>query len=229
MQGILKLPIELRCAILRELSTVEDLWSAVQSTRVLYEAFQLESRLMGSMTSAQIDTKLLPYVAALVDFDRSTPKDSRNRSRILEQFFSKSPSQAKEELAEISPREAVHAIDTYNAIKSFAEKYAAQAFALLQKEKVFDTSTPPFSPSEMHRIERSFYVFELFCVLYGKLGNLEENPLSPEREGFFRQAAPWENEQLACVDEFLIEQFRPGRSSLPHQVMAILTLKTSFR
>lgn len=170
---------------------------------------------MGSVLSAQIDTKLLPYVAALVEFDRSPQKDPQNRSRILQQFFSKTPSQAKEELAEIVPREAVHAIDTYKAIKSFAEKYAARAFALLQKERIFDVSTPPFSPSEMHRIERSFYIFELYCALYGNLDHMTGSMFSPEREEFFAQATPWENEQLACVNDFLIKEFRPGKSFLP--------------
>ena len=61
---------------------------------------------------------------------------------------------------------------------------------------------PPVSRHEMSRVQRGFYRFEVYCNLFcdpevfraGEIGDL-----------FFSKFSHWENEQLACVHDYLSE------------------------
>ena len=64
----------------------------------------------------------------------------------------------------------------------------------------------------MYRIERSFYTFEIYCSLFGK--SRSRLSLNDQLDLFFNRFAPWENEQLACVHDFLLDELKPGIISL---------------
>lgn len=202
------MPIEIRCAILRELPTVEDISSAVRSTRVFREASREDCTVVASVLTKIIDKRLLPYVATFLELDKSDWKTYEDQSRILRKCLSKTPSEAKQELAQITIRDTLHVLERYDRIQYFAKKYATKALTLLRKAKVFKRPIRSFHSSEMHRIERSLYTFELYCFLYGR-GSFDRTPFE-EREAFFTQFAPWENEQLGSVLEFLVKELRPG-------------------
>ncbi|KAJ5714845.1 zinc finger domain protein [Penicillium malachiteum] len=57
-------------------------------------------------------------------------------------------------------------------------------------------------------MERSFYTFEVYCSLFGQ--SETPLPLDDELETFFKRFAPWENEQLACVHDFLVDELEPA-------------------
>lgn len=111
--------------------------------------------------------------------------------------------------SETSLGEALHVFERYNRIQYFAKRYAAKALDLLRKEKVFTPAIRSFRPSEMHRIERSLYTFDLYSFLYGREA-FNDSPFG-EKEAFFNQFAPWENEQLGFINEFLLKELRPGK------------------
>ena len=88
--GILNIPLELRSAILRQLTRVEDVFSAIQSNKSLYEAFREDNTTVSYVFHRQIDVKLLPYAAAFLELDK-TPRIIRHHkdfSLILEKSFS---------------------------------------------------------------------------------------------------------------------------------------------
>lgn len=212
--GILKTPVELRSAILRQLPRVEDIFSAIQSNKSLYEALREDSTTVSYVFHKQIDAKLLPYAAAFLELDK-TPRNTphhKDFSLILEKCFSLTPSQVSEQLAQITLREALHVMDLHKTIQRLATKYSAQALALLQDEELLKSSMLSFTPSEIYRIERSFFTLEIYCSLFGQ--SRSRLSLNDQIDLFFERFAPWENEQLACVHDFLLDELKPGMISL---------------
>lgn len=71
IHGILKTPVEIRSAILRQLPRVEDIFSAIQSNRSLYEALGEDKTTVSHVLHKQIDAKLLPYAATCLELDKT--------------------------------------------------------------------------------------------------------------------------------------------------------------
>ncbi|KAJ5554104.1 zinc finger domain protein [Penicillium frequentans] len=208
IHGILKTPVEIRSAILRQLPRVEDIFSAIQSNRSLYEALGEDKTTVSHVLHKQIDAKLLPYAAAFLEHDKTLRITRHQKDVILENYFSLTSSQASEKLGQISLREARHVMDLHNTVQRLATKYSAQALALIQNEELFKTSMLSFTPSEIYRIERSFYTLELYCSLFGQ--SRSRLSRDDQIDLFFKRFAPWENEQLACVHDFLLDELKPA-------------------
>ncbi|KAJ6024278.1 hypothetical protein N7540_005075 [Penicillium herquei] len=210
IHGISNIPVELRSAILRQLPTVQDLLSAIQSNKSLYEAFQEDSTTVSHVLQKQIDTRLFPYVASFLELDKAPqiPRQYKYVAPILEKCFLVAISPNNETLAHITLCEALHVMQLHNTVQRFARKYATQVIELLENEGLFHTSACSLTPSENYRMERSFYIFEVYCTLFGR--SRTPLPLDYQLDAFFKRFAPWENEQLACVHDFLLDELEPG-------------------
>ncbi len=99
---------------------------------------------------------------------------------------------------------ALHVSHLHSHIKFFAAEFAATKLA-------GEAQSRP-SISETHRIERTFYVFELYCNLFRarKPANKDRFSAEEQRDLFFAKFAPWENEQLACVHDYLFDRLSVG-------------------
>lgn len=216
MAQISSIPIELRVAILRELTDIQDLLSAILSLRSLYEAFREGQTVAGHVLQKQIDTRLLPHALAILDLESAHKnfKDAKDISHFLDKCRSTSPLQASEQLSRVTLAEALHVMELHHVIQYFAADFATRALALLLEEGIFQTSPPSLSSNEVYRIERSFYCFELYRCLFGVPPIKSRLAFSAEeqRDLFFERHAPWEKEQLACVHDYLLEQLSPGIS-----------------
>ena len=74
------------------------------------------------------------------------------------------------------------------------------------------TSCSPPTPSELQRIERKFWLFELYCNLFRQgdayTTRVGEDRFSPEEQKaiFLDHFTAFENEQLGCVHDYLWDQ-----------------------
>lgn len=59
----------------------------------------------------------------------------------------------------------------------------------------------------MIRIQRAFYRFEVYCNLFQ---NPERFDFREQRDIFFLKFSDWENEQLACMYDYLFRVICPG-------------------
>ena len=76
--------------------------------------------------------------------------------------------------------------------------------------------------SEVNRIERAFYRYEVFCnICHLHCGT--ENPVE-QKQMFFSKFAPWENEQLVSVYEFLQERLSDGKYWSQKGTILLLTI-----
>ncbi|KAJ5704060.1 hypothetical protein N7493_011198 [Penicillium malachiteum] len=207
---ILNTPVEIRNAILRQLPTVKDIFSAIKSNKSFYEAFREDNTTVFYVLQKRVDSKLLPYAAAFLELHKlpRTSSHSQDAFSILGKCFDCPPSQAREHLAQITLREALQITDLYETVSSFATKYSARALSLIRNDELLQDSISSFTSSEISRIERTFYIFEIYCTLFGqsqpRLSFNEQSAL------FFKRFAPWENEQLVCVHEFLLDELKPA-------------------
>jgi hypothetical protein len=70
--------------------------------------------------------------------------------------------------------------------------------------------TGPVTRAEISRIERAMYRFEMFCGLFSGFGNCRSHLLEGLWDTLFLNFSPWENEQLACVHDYLVQAVYPG-------------------
>lgn len=67
---------------------------------------------------------------------------------------------------------------------------------------------PPASRSEIFRIQRAFYRFEMFRLL-----GFNTEARNEDRGSFLGLFAPWENNQLACINDYFHAVVSPGMSA----------------
>lgn len=99
---------------------------------------------------------------------------------------------------------ALHVSELHSHIKFFVADFAAT--------KLAGETQLGLSVYETLRIERTFYIFELYCNLFRSYQPANKDRFSAEeqRDLFFAKFAPWENEQLACVHDYLFGRLSIG-------------------
>jgi hypothetical protein len=105
----------------------------------------------------------------------------------------------------------------HSHVSYLAEDFASRSLSL----QLFEYAAPPVSESEMLRIHRALYHFEVYCNIFRDF----ERPifdLDEQRVIFFAKFSPWENEQLACIHEYLYRVAAPGK--LTHRYLNLTSL-----
>lgn len=92
-----------------------------------------------------------------------------------------------------------------------------------------EPSHPPPSKRETGRIERALYRLEIYSnLIWNRIAySIEEG--NRQHLAFFSAFSPWENEQLACIRDYLIEALRPGWSRSPTTSSTILTIYLVYK
>jgi hypothetical protein len=214
MARILGLPIELRISILQELSDIGDLFSAVSSHRLLAEALHESPTIVGHVLGNEIDARLWPVAMTIWQMRtrRNDTKvyDERDASSILEECQSTTPQEAWKYLNTVDLAEAhKYFHQLHCAINKFTTDFISMALGFLAVDGVLQHSPPVPSPTEVYRVQRAFYFFELFCCLWDDgpyISDWDRQWSMPLSVGF----DPWINEQLASVYEYLLRQLTIG-------------------
>lgn len=107
--------------------------------------------------------------------------------------------------------DALRVDEFYHHVTFFATSFASSTLSKLPVVDGHGNPQAPLSPNEWRRIEGNLYRFELYCNLFrnhrpkfrqtGLMAADEE-----QRDLFFKMYSPWENEQLACIHDFLWRQ-----------------------
>jgi len=103
---------------------------------------------------------------------------------------------------------AISISELHTLIRFFADDFARQCLESLALEH--GVLQPPPSPLEMARIERALYRFEMYCKIFHDW----KFPLlldGEQKEYLFSNFSPCENEQLACIHNYLFGKIAPGK------------------
>ena len=92
----------------------------------------------------------------------------------------------------------------------FASEFAAHWNEHVDEAVPVDTE--PVTRTEMERIRRALFRFELYCNNFPK--SLDRPGPDERKELFLDQFSPWENEQLVTMYEYLLQTMSIGQSVL---------------
>jgi len=200
-----KLPVELKQNLLSALTDASSLRSAALSCPSMYYAFvNAEELIISQVVKNQIDADVLPEAVVALESSRLQPW---TRHGVMD--FIRHHLHARTCL----PRswtlsEALALGRLHSGVERFAAEFMAE---MLNSSSAFAyIDAPPgwsVSKNEMIRVQRAFYRFEVYCNLFREPMKFE--PI--ETEGLFLcKFSYWENEQLACVHDYLFRAVCPG-------------------
>ena len=113
--------------------------------------------------------------------------------------------------------EAIPMARLYNHIHHFAQGMISKALAKHPVSHAPEPTPTPPSSIEINRFERNLYRFETYRHIFGDPRTLplktreEQNAVCREQNAlYWNRFSPWENEQLACVYDYLMGAVQPG-------------------
>ena len=208
------LPTEVKIQLFTCLSDLSAIKNLSQTSIAFNKAFMSSKDcIVREVVKSLLDPELLQEVTAVAKSLHMKPWSRDAISRILDDCFPSRPT-----LAAINWdfSTSVTIFKLQSVVRSLSTDFASVA---LSKECLTNrngNSGPPPTKSELRRFERNFWKFELYCTFfrsrepYGTFPT--EDRVEPEEQItiFFDRFAPFENEQLGCIHDFLWDQISPG-------------------
>ena len=224
---LLRLPPELKQAIFSLLPDVLSIPAIILTCSVLSRAFlDAESLILTRILQRQIHSNIafeayLALNSSQLDLSFRTlkeePWDLDKVRKLLENCDGNRSSSLDQRWR---LRDALALSKLHEHVQFFTDRFASSALSIDPTGEVLSFSESQPSVTELHRIQRTFYRFEIFCNLFRErehkgrdsvskiLNPNTEAGLSPKEKQtlFFARFPPWENEQLACIRDYLFDQ-----------------------
>ncbi|KAF2789047.1 hypothetical protein K505DRAFT_365959 [Melanomma pulvis-pyrius CBS 109.77] len=199
---IQNLSVELQQVILSNIPDVLSLRSAALSCRVLYNALlSAETIITTRVLLNQVDFDVLPEANIAQEALRLVPcTENRIRDFIAKHLHKRQPPPESWNLCD-----AVTIAKFHTCVSELALQFIATA---AMKSPI--CGTRPITRAEISRIERAMYRFEIFCNLFRGFEKSDPRLLNQLWATFFLNFSPWENEQLACVHDHLVQAVYPA-------------------
>ncbi|KAI1311828.1 hypothetical protein F5Y03DRAFT_342503 [Xylaria venustula] len=210
-----RLPLELLQMILSALPDVVLLQTAVLSCPLFYRSFlEAESAIVTQVLFNQLDMTLLPEAIATAESACLRPHDTDPKSReAIIEFVTRNLHQRSTLPGSWSLTKALHIGRFHFHVQAFTDMFINTTFARIprvQSDSVATrTATRAATRQERKRVECALYRFEIYCNLFRESRNAESPIYEEQRQLFFQNFAPWENEQLGCIHDFLFEVIAP--------------------
>ena len=186
------------------------------SCPLFYRAFvEAETAITTEVLLNQIDVNVLPEAIGASASARLRPHDTDPKFReAIVDFASQYLAQRPPLPRSWTLREAFRLARLHFYVDSIAKKLAATAL----DEPPLNCSKSIATCQEMCRIERALYRFEIYCNCFRESPKTQSSVYGEQKRLFFAHFAPWENEQLGCIHDFLARLVMPGK--LPERAQA---------
>jgi hypothetical protein len=225
------LPQEVVAIILRHSPDLDTFLSSIASCRAFFDAFQNAPTSLTRTLVARKVGDLLPQATfvLLARNARTYAHSPAEMAQAMAQLLSRWGDESAVLAHRWSLADGIAAIRLHKIIDELANKTAAYCLSWLEKLSGHSQEEP--SDSELARIRRALYRFELFCRLFPPVLDTEvsDSVLEAGQLVFLQQGHPWESEQLASVHESLWRLVAPGTSWIqPLQISVALPTKGSI-
>ena len=205
---------ELKCAVFANLPDVTSTKSlALVSSSFYYTFLDAQTLILSQVLQNEIPTDLMHGAFAAYNASRIPVWTKQAVQDFLDEYFGNSvPHKAQK----WNLSEALRMSKFHSCVELFATEFASSA---LSKNPSTRGSNAAPSFTEILRIKRTLYRFELYCNLFRKPSYhrmirgarnclIQPRPFgaSEQREIFFGLFSPWENEQLGCIYDYLVEE-----------------------
>lgn len=216
--SLVSLPFELIQAVLCFVPDVPSLRAVISTCTILHRTFQNVERLVTErVISNEMGSELMREAYMVLEFSRL--KNSWSK-KAVEDFLRRQKLTITDEttilLRPWTLSGGIYVDRIYQHVRYFAADFASSAlsemFPLRSSANNGPTLTPQPSASEIHRMERTFFLFELYCTLFRKYPTVSEKRFTPKEqmELFLKQFPPWEVEQLVCGRDYLLRYIADG-------------------
>ena len=201
-----QLPTELLQDILAWIPDIQSLAAAVLTGPKFYCAFlDAQTQIVKGVLQRQIPTELMHDALAA---EASSGQDTWTREQAIEflkQYFAREKQPFHYSL-QWTLSQALPLAQLYSIIEFFVGSLVSPILAR-------QSSSRPLSKTEKCRISCNFYRFQIYCNLFK---NEKEIPIYADHDQqheYFAHFAPWENEQLACIHDYLLLVITPGSNT----------------
>ena len=205
---------ELKYAIFTNLPDVTSAKSlALVSSSFYYTFLDAQSLILTRILQNEISTGLLQGAFAAYKASKIPLWTKQAIQDFLDEYFGRSLLHTNQNW---NLSEALRLSNVHSCVEFFAAQFAS--FALSKNPTTRGSNAAPYS-AEMARIKRNLYRFELYCNLFRKPSSdrlrrdarnclIRPSPFGTQeqRDIFFDKFPPWENEQLGCIHDYLIEE-----------------------
>jgi hypothetical protein len=209
-----QLPLELRQEILSLIPDVGTLRTAALSCPTFYYAFRgSPASITTSVLLSEIGPAILPEATMVLEASSIHRRNPSVQDMLGPSGLGKYWLQREKVRREWTPADALSASKLHFYVHSFGIKLASTALSKIPSHR---GQQPPPTRQELERIKRALYRFQVYRHIspprsYGEyMANADR--IEMLHEIFFSKFATWENEQLACIYDFLVEEVRPGKS-----------------
>ncbi|KAK7935315.1 hypothetical protein PG985_000810 [Apiospora marii] len=213
------LSVELVRLVLSALPNVASLRATVLSCPIFYSAFiGAEVAITTRVLLGQIDASVLPEAIAALESSRLRRNDGQelcDEGAVLA-FMDQNLRHRPDVPRSWSLTEAFRVTQLHVPVSELAIRFVNEA---TDKSPLNRSRSISVTCQEVCRIERALYRFEVYCNIFRGSEMLFRSPVLPMRLRFYREQqrlfftnfAPWENEQLGCIHDFLVSAVTPGQ------------------
>lgn len=198
--SLLGVPAEIKQLIFELLADIPSLCALLSTCSILYCSFyDSESSILARFLQRRIPPSLMHI--ALATLKSSEPsKWSKQTAEDLVTLYTKTDKSPL--LPKLNLRNAHLLSETNGHVQFFANRFATKALSYHPVTCLPELVPTPIRPSELCRIERTLYRFQFYCNLMAlrKKSRFGRGPSVISFDGF----APWEDEQLACIKDYLL-------------------------
>ena len=196
------LPAEIKQAIFSSLPDIASLKALISTCSSLYYSFlDCESSILSDILLNQIPPSLMPNALATFKSSQMTPWTKETADNLVLLYTT---GDTPSVLPRWTFRKALVFSQLHEHVQFFANRVATSALLRHARTGRPAPNPTPVSPSESRRIQRALYRFEFYCNLIAFRRRCK-GACSEIFAINFRKFAPWENEQLACVCDHLIQ------------------------
>lgn len=221
MPNVTDLPCEIIASMFGKFDDIVCLSNSLLVCRKFYTSYLESPGLKEDILDRQIGDRLLPQAIALQLLSSSQAPEERHK--ILDTLY-RNPSQLRDRLRDIPLTDTLQIGRRHSVIHDLIVGFSKSAWSLLSEEELV------LSDDEYWRFGRAFYRFDMLCVLIrATTGDFDRFnvPQTPKIELLSRHA-PWENEQIACVHDFLESILAEGKTASPAVSYVPLTESTAM-
>ncbi|KAL9100316.1 MAG: hypothetical protein Q9163_004295 [Psora crenata] len=200
------LSCELKYAIFTSLPNVSSVEALALTSSSFYHTFNgARSLILGQVLEIGLEPELQHAAVAVSGSSQLQSLDQNTVAAFLKEFF-KNPKMVCSRTWSLGQARRLSDLD--NHVQFFTDEFISSALSRHSIGCTHDNVSVGGPPSirEIRRVKRALYYFEIYCNLFRQGGGRRKSPQDAENQQlmFFNRFEPWENEQLACIRDFLI-------------------------
>ncbi|TGO47290.1 hypothetical protein BCON_0285g00150 [Botryotinia convoluta] len=212
------LPVEAIQAIQCLIENVPDLLSIILTCKAIYKAFvSAEQFILKQVLTNEIGSEVLSEAVLTALISRQVPVSDDVLDEYDNCFIENDRDIELKAYSDLRICDALFLSKLHSHVVYFTNDFISKAFAsrIFTKNNSITIWQLPASDKEKRRIQRTFYHFQIYCyIVYGKKTLFPVHLHLDQNRIFFNHFSVWENEQLACVHDYMFRIIAPGFDEL---------------